>query len=57
MQTLVFLDLDAAPHTNSLQIQGGRYHKKPKWLHTSAFYTETGTGTILSSSIAGSKLY
>ncbi len=38
-------------------VPGRTLPQKPKWRHTSALYTQTGTGTILSSSITGSELY
>ncbi len=38
-------------------VPGRTLPQKPKWRHTSALYTETRAGTILSSSITGSELY
>ncbi len=37
-------------------VPGRTLPQKPKWRHTSAVYTETRAGTILSSSITGSEL-
>ncbi len=44
-------------HTGRSKRRGGHYHKSPNERHTSALYTETRAGTILSSSITGSELY